>query len=652
MEDSPPKETSKYERESSQSVAVEDNIQPFDSINEANNNLQQSQYLSPFSQTNAPTYRRVSSQDVSTSLEGLRLLARQGSWRAIVEKVKAARKGLSLEHHLAFQAYHILSLIKLRMYGAAADELRALGSLESPQYRYESHPQLFLDKTGSMVPFALRWLHAELPHRMGQTGTTIERLYSLLAYCNKQIDLLSGGTSDVSRFVKETGYTSSVGDGNRGTSQFSIGKLSSPIDKSSIHAKAQESLVPPTHSSAVPPISVIPPPSPPPQTGSDSIREVSSGTGLSNESSQPLGRSPHSSTSAADILEGLLSGTSIGSPFSTDDRGGLLSSSRDREEGRHNVRGTDDDAFSDISGAGTPHDESFLSSSTQEGFRVGADFEGVFELGELSPAQESENSNSKIDPFSIRQGSEVNSEARNSPRNSDVECKNLEGSMDAAVRIKDQGGEKIEHRESDKKVVGLAERWKRRHESVLHALISHHMAQRDFQVVLQWLEWLARRRPEDFRVLAKYGYVQLQMGDLQDAQATCARVEALANGITDQRTQAFLHRNRGLVFFALKRYPQALVEFDQALTEDHTDHVAANNKALCLMYSRDLMGAVKVLEDVLQKSPLTALHETLVLNLCSMYELASSNCTTTKRTLSNWLARLAPDDFDLMCTRL
>ena len=70
------------------------------------------------------------------------------------------------------------------------------------------------------------------------------------------------------------------------------------------------------------------------------------------------------------------------------------------------------------------------------------------------------------------------------------------------------------------------------------------------------------------------------------------------------------------------------------------------------MYGRDLVGAVRLLEDSLQSSPLTAVNETTVLNLSSMYELAASNTTAAKTTLSNWLARMAPDDFDFLSTRL
>ena len=198
--------------------------------------------------------------------------------------------------------------------------------------------------------------------------------------------------------------------------------------------------------------------------------------------------------------------------------------------------------------------------------------------------------------------------------------------------------------------------WKRREEVVLYLLVTCHVAQRDWLTALQWLEHLVtRHQPPSVNVLAKYGQVQLQMGDLKGAQSTFAAAEVVAGaglGRMDKRTQSLIQRNRGLVMFALKQYPSALEEFNAVLARDPSDAIAANNKALCLMYARDLMGAISVLEDVLQNNPLTALNETLVLNLCSMYELGSSNCTKTKRTLSNWLMRLAPDDFDLMCTRL
>uniref|UniRef100_J3LDP7 Uncharacterized protein n=2 Tax=Oryza brachyantha TaxID=4533 RepID=J3LDP7_ORYBR len=70
------------------------------------------------------------------------------------------------------------------------------------------------------------------------------------------------------------------------------------------------------------------------------------------------------------------------------------------------------------------------------------------------------------------------------------------------------------------------------------------------------------------------------------------------------------------------------------------------------MYSRDLGDAIKVLEGALESHPTAALNETVVVNLCSMYELAFVNHADVKRSLTDWIARVAPDDFDPSCTRM
>ncbi|KAI4980689.1 hypothetical protein ZWY2020_021174 [Hordeum vulgare] len=93
-------------------------------------------------------------------------------------------------------------------------------------------------------------------------------------------------------------------------------------------------------------------------------------------------------------------------------------------------------------------------------------------------------------------------------------------------------------------------------------------------------------------------------------------------------------------------------EYERCIEADPSDAIALNNKALCLMYSRDLGDAIKVLEGALETMPTAALNETVVVNLCSMYELAFVNHGEVKRTLADWITRVAPDDFDKSCTRM
>ncbi len=51
---------------------------------------------------------------------------------------------------------------------------RRLGDLDAPQ-------------TAPLVPFALRWLRADLPARLDMVADTIDALYRLLQYCKTQL---------------------------------------------------------------------------------------------------------------------------------------------------------------------------------------------------------------------------------------------------------------------------------------------------------------------------------------------------------------------------------------------------------------------------------------------------------------------------------
>lgn len=401
----------------------------------------------------------------SSELPSLRKLARQGAWRTLVDKVKGAKARGSLTtpvEELNYSTYHLLALMKLRSYGAAADELAAVGDLDATQYRYEEYPSVYPDKSGSMVPFALRWMHAELPHRNGQTATTIERLYALLDFCNLRVE---------------------------------------------------------------------------------SLQLIDAGT---QDSSLPLGETATDSLSNEDV----------------------------------DMAAGDEDAPAERD---KPGEETLIE--------------------EVGTTEEEEDF-----------------------------------------------GEFVA---SDTTVAGkLLLTWMKRKEAVVYALVGHHLFQKQYIVALQWMNQLLARSPTDADLLSKVGYVQLQLGDLGGAQQTFSKVDALLSGTMDEKLLNMAGRNRGLLHFAEKQYTKAFDEFTAVLGRSPYDTVSANNKALCLMYQRELLGATSVLEDSLQSSPRSTLNETMVLNLCSMYELASMNSVESKRTLSAWLLNHAPDDFDLSCTRL
>ncbi|XP_058096690.1 uncharacterized protein LOC131242206 [Magnolia sinica] len=191
--------------------------------------------------------------------------------------------------------------------------------------------------------------------------------------------------------------------------------------------------------------------------------------------------------------------------------------------------------------------------------------------------------------------------------------------------------------------------WDKREMFVVNSIVSNHLAYKEFSVCLCLLQDQLRSKPSDPVLLSKAAYIYMQIGDLEEAKSVFTRIEGLA--VEGKEFQNLVNRNRALVYLVGKDYVSAVREYEECIERDPADVVAFNNKALCLMYLRDLSDSIKVLEGALERVPTAALNETVVVNLCSMYELAFVNHSEIKKTLSNWIARVAPDDFNSSCTR-
>lgn len=187
--------------------------------------------------------------------------------------------------------------------------------------------------------------------------------------------------------------------------------------------------------------------------------------------------------------------------------------------------------------------------------------------------------------------------------------------------------------------------WKQREAFLLSAICSNHFAHKEFDVCFSIVSEILKSDPADPLLVSKLGYMQLQIGDLDGARASFARVAAPG-------LENLAGKNRALEFMVEKDYVSAAREYDECIGRDPGDVVALNNKALCLMYLRDLSDSIKLLEGALESVPTAAVNETVVVNLCSMYELAYVNHGEVKKRLSSWIAKVAPEDFDSSCTRI
>ncbi|KAK3411656.1 trafficking protein particle complex subunit 12 [Eucalyptus grandis] len=355
-----------------------------------------------------PSASFSSLDDLAHELASLEDLASRGSWRSVLDKVARARSLSLLRHphdHLAYLSYNALALAKLRRFADASAELESLQDLESPEYKYESYPQIYPGRSGSMVPFCLRWLNCVIPIKLGSRQEGLDRFYALL--------------------------------------DFVRGKL---------------------------------------------------------------------------------------------------------EERRN-------------------------KGSSEE---------------------------------------------------------------DESVRA-----------------------WRRREVLVMNSIVGNHLSYKEFSVCLDLIRDMFRRGySEDPVLVSRLGYIQMQIGDLEGAKSSFKQIEGMASegkgrgSLSEVELKNLVNRNKAMLYLVGKDYVSAVREYEECIERDDSDVVAINNKALCLMYLRDLSDSIKVLENALERVPTFALNESVVVNLCSMYELAYVNHSDIKKTLSTWIARVAPDDFDSSCTRI
>ena len=135
---------------------------------------------------------RTTAADVPATEEGVRTLADAGAWKA----AGALAKQLLDHSHpvdvlLRLRWYRIVALLKLRDVAEATREMAVLGDLNGGSYRYERYETVYPGRSGSMVPFSLRLLHAHMPALGGDAPPSLQRLYTLLGETDAELGALA-----------------------------------------------------------------------------------------------------------------------------------------------------------------------------------------------------------------------------------------------------------------------------------------------------------------------------------------------------------------------------------------------------------------------------------------------------------------------------
>lgn len=150
----------------------------------------------------------LNANSVEQSFVGLKQLISCRNWRAAVDlcgRLLTAhgqgygKSGLPTSHtadSLQLWFVRLALLVKLGLFQNAEMEFEPFGNLDQPDLYYEYYPHVYPGRKGSMVPFSMRVLHAELQQHLGHPQESLDRLHGLKAVCSKILARLEQGLAE------------------------------------------------------------------------------------------------------------------------------------------------------------------------------------------------------------------------------------------------------------------------------------------------------------------------------------------------------------------------------------------------------------------------------------------------------------------------
>uniref|UniRef100_A0A7M4EPV4 Trafficking protein particle complex subunit 12 n=1 Tax=Crocodylus porosus TaxID=8502 RepID=A0A7M4EPV4_CROPO len=150
----------------------------------------------------------LNANSVEQSFVGLKQLINSKNWRAAVDlcgRLLTAhgqgygKNGLPTSHttdSLQLWFVRLALLVKLNLFQNAEMEFEPFGNLDQPDLYYEYYPHVYPGRKGSMVPFSMRILHAELPQYLGNPQESLDRLHSMKTICTKILENLEQGLAE------------------------------------------------------------------------------------------------------------------------------------------------------------------------------------------------------------------------------------------------------------------------------------------------------------------------------------------------------------------------------------------------------------------------------------------------------------------------
>eukprot|EP01113_Clastostelium_recurvatum_P047791 TRINITY_DN8585_c0_g1_i4.p1 TRINITY_DN8585_c0_g1~~TRINITY_DN8585_c0_g1_i4.p1 ORF type:complete len:472 (+),score=103.75 TRINITY_DN8585_c0_g1_i4:129-1544(+) len=154
--------------------------------------------------------------------------------------------------------------------------------------------------------------------------------------------------------------------------------------------------------------------------------------------------------------------------------------------------------------------------------------------------------------------------------------------------------------------------WFKREARLMFQIATYLMQTKEYLLAIGLVEELCSRYPQDSLVLSCLARMHLQMGNIRAANMVFKRAEQL---YAEPEKSVVCLMNKGYLALSVDQYSTAIEHFQAVLDIQPNNIAAANNRAICWLYTTDLSRAISSLEEVLMNDPENTLDESLVFNL-------------------------------------
>ncbi|GFT34420.1 trafficking protein particle complex subunit 12 [Nephila pilipes] len=205
---------------------------------------------------------------------------------------------------------------------------------------------------------------------------------------------------------------------------------------------------------------------------------------------------------------------------------------------------------------------------------------------------------------------------------------------------------------SDSRRAASLEIWGRRERRVLYSILNCILSQKDYILAVSIVNILIEKSKEDIpQLYSALGRIYLQLGDIKYAHEYFTKAVILSKK-SSQNFLAEENINKALMAIAHNNNEEAYKYYEKAFSICPNNAMLANNMAVCLLYMGRLKESLELLEKTIHNNPLSCLHDGLLFNICTLYELESSRCAQKKQAMLELVSKHVGDSFNVSCLKI